>query len=126
VSGSVGARRLPGLVSAQPVGSEFQVNTYTTGIRETSIYGGRRSVAADSTVNSVVVWQGWGLGDGLGVFGRRYDSAGDTLGMEFRVNSFTTSNQSKLSVAADAAGNFVVVWDSGGQENLRAALQQRR
>jgi hypothetical protein len=37
---------------------------------------------------------------------------GDPLGPEFRVNTFTTSNQIAPTVGADAAGNFVVVWSS--------------
>jgi hypothetical protein len=38
---------------------------------------------------------------------------GDPLGPEFRVNTYTTGNQGASSaVALDAAGNFVVVWDS--------------
>ncbi len=39
------------------------------------------------------------------------------LGPEFRVNSYTTSHQQFPAVAADAAGNFVVVWASQGQED---------
>ena len=35
------------------------------------------------------------------------------LGGEFQVNTYTTGNQgfSAIAVAADPAGNFVVVWD---------------
>ena len=47
-----------------------------------------------------------------GVFGQRYDSIGARLGPEFRVNTYTTGYQSLPAVAADAAGNFVVVWQS--------------
>ena len=38
------------------------------------------------------------------------------LGPEIRVNTYTTSDQARPAVAADAAGNFVVVWDSLGQD----------
>jgi len=38
------------------------------------------------------------------------------LGPEFQVNTYTRYNQRRPSVAADAAGNFVVVWDSYGQD----------
>ena len=37
---------------------------------------------------------------------------GNPLGPEFRVNTYTTSYQYRPSVAADSAGNFVVVWTS--------------
>src|SRR5688500_10836367 len=38
------------------------------------------------------------------------------LGPEFRVNTYTNNDQLRPSVAADAAGNFVVVWDSLAQD----------
>ena len=34
------------------------------------------------------------------------------VGPEFRVNTYTTSSQRSPSAAADAAGNFIVVWES--------------
>ena len=37
---------------------------------------------------------------------------GEPLGPEFRVNTYTTGYQLSPSVASDAAGNFVVFWDS--------------
>src|SRR6058998_937806 len=36
---------------------------------------------------------------------------GNPLGPEFRVNTYTTNDQTQPSVAADASGNFVVVWE---------------
>ena len=51
-----------------------------------------------------------------GVFGQRYASSGTPLGPEFRVNTYTTSYQGHPSVAADASGNFVVVWTSHDQD----------
>jgi hypothetical protein len=101
---------LPGLVSAQPVGSEFRVNTYTTGNQGTRTHGGHL-IASDANGNFVVVWPGDGAGGHLGdIFGQRYDSAGDALGTEFRVNSFTPFGEPYASVAAGADGDFVVVW----------------
>jgi hypothetical protein len=46
------------------------------------------------------------------VFGQRYASNGTPLGPEFRVNTSTGYGVLQLdpSVAADSAGNFVVVW----------------
>jgi hypothetical protein len=41
---------------------------------------------------------------------------GDPLGPEFRVNTFTTALQDNSAVASDASGNFVVVWQSFGQD----------
>jgi hypothetical protein len=95
---------LPAPAGAQAVGSEFQVNTYTTGAQEV------RAIASDPSGNFVVVWPGAGQGDSAGIFGQRYDSGGVALGDEFRVNSYTTGSQNTPSVAADPAGNFLVVW----------------
>ena len=35
------------------------------------------------------------------------------VGGEFQVNTYTTANQEKAQVSADASGGFVVVWQSG-------------
>jgi hypothetical protein len=100
-------------IAGAPLGSEFRVNTYTTGNQ------GRPSVAADSSGDFVVVWQSATQdGSGDGVFGQRYAGSGTPLGSEFLVNTLTTSNQNNPAVAADAAGNFVVTWNSLGQDGF--------
>jgi len=38
------------------------------------------------------------------------------LGSEFRVNTYTTRDQFLSSVGVDAGGNFVIVWESNGQD----------
>jgi hypothetical protein len=101
--------------SGVPLGGEFRVNTYTTGIQGRSVLA--PSVASDTAGNFVVVW-GSDPQDGFfaGVFGQRFDGAGAALGPEFRINSYTTNNQQSPSVGADGAGNFVVVWTSYSQD----------
>src|SRR5438094_8078554 len=102
----VGLCGLVPLAAAQPLGSEFRVNTYTTS------YQGRPRVAADSTGNFVVVWQSSGQdGSGSGVSGPRYSGSGAPQGPECRVNTGTTDQQARPAVATDGAGNFVVVWE---------------
>jgi cysteine-rich repeat protein len=102
------ARRFDG--TGAPLSSEFQVNTYTTNDQILS------DVAVDGSGNSVFVWSGQGDGDGIGAFGRRYDSAGNPLGNEFQVNTYTTGTQSLAGVAAAADGRFIVAWSSEGQD----------
>jgi hypothetical protein len=101
--------------SGSPLGANFRVNTYTTGIQGRSVLA--PSVASDGAGNFVIVW-GSDPQDGFfaGVFGQRFDAAGAPLGPEFRVNTFTTNNQQSPSVGADDAGNFVVVWTSYSQD----------
>jgi len=99
--------------SANPVGSEFQVNTYTTDGQ--GLFG--TSVAADAAGNFMVVWDSLRQdGNEFGLFGQRYDSAGSPIGPEFPVNAHTGSRQVRADAAADGAGNFVAAWDSYGQD----------
>ena len=94
-----------------PLGTEFHVNTYTTGPQRYP------SVASDASGNFVVVWASNGQdGSGEGVFGQRFASSGAPLGSEFRVNSYTTDYQAFPTVASDPSGNFVVVWGSFQQD----------
>jgi hypothetical protein len=109
------------LSSGVPVGPEFRVNTYTTGSQRFP------SLAAGAAGNFVVVW-GSDLQDGssYGNFGQRYNNSGPPLGPEFRVNTYTTSTQSRPSVAADPAGNFVVVWHSNTQDGSSTGVFGQR
>ena len=94
-----------------PLGVEFRVNSNTAGDQS------EPDVTSDSTGAFAVVWTSAGQdGSGAGVFGQRFAAAGTTLGNEFRVNSYTTSDQRRGSVASPLSNNFVVVWQSDGQD----------
>jgi hypothetical protein len=101
-----------GSAAAQtPAGGEFRVNEQTAG---SQYYPG---VAADAAGNFIVVWAGNAGGKApLDIFARRFDASGTPLGAEFQVNTYTTESQLFPAVTADAAGNFVVVWESFGQD----------
>jgi hypothetical protein len=92
--------------SGTPLGSEFQVNTYTPNIQ---YVGG---MASDAAGNFVVVWSSRYQLDGWEVMARRYDGSGVPMGGEFQVNTYTTDFQFVPAVATDGSGNFVVVWSS--------------
>ena len=97
--------------SAIPVGTEFQVNTYTT------LAQGDATVGIDPAGDFVIAWQSYGQdGSNYGIFAQRYSSSGAKQGSEFRVNTYTTSDQQFPSVAVDQAGDFVVAWESTGQD----------
>ena len=107
--------------SGAPLGAEFRVNDYTT--------GGQTSpeVRSDGAGSFVVVWEGAAQdGAGYGVFAQRYDAAGAPVGPEFRVNGYTTSDQARPSLALDSAGNFVVVWQSAGQDGSASGVFGQR
>ncbi len=102
-----------------PAGPEFQVNTYTT--NDQGAFHGP-SVAADAAGNFVVVWQRQSF---QGAAARRYSSNGTPLGAEFVVNGDEYEKAGKPEVAADAAGNFVVVWESYDCEGYNGVCARR-
>ena len=121
----------PSTASAQgnPLGPEFRVNTYTTGDQGgPSAYSlDRPAVASDSAGNFVVVWTSSSQdGSSNGIFGQRYDASGAPLGPEFRVNTYTPLSQSNPDIAADASGNFVVVWQSDSQDGSSRGIFGQR
>jgi hypothetical protein len=114
---------LPMAASAQPLpaGDEFRVNSYTTSFQYSA------AVAMEAGGRFVVVWISEGQdGDAAGVFGQRFDAAGQPIGMEFRVNSYTTGAQYGPAVAMDARGRFVVAWDSTGQDGSSYGIYAQR
>jgi RTX calcium-binding nonapeptide repeat (4 copies) len=65
----------------------------------------------------VVAWTSTGQdGSGDGICAQRYDGAGRAQGLEFRINTFTTGNQSDPAISALADGGFVVTWTSTGED----------
>lgn len=107
---------------AQLLGPEFQVNSYTLQSQS------RPAVAADSFGNFVVVWADAGQEGAAasGVFGQGFDAAGAALGGEFHVNSFTPAQQRYPAIAASGSNNFLVVWDSDGQDGAALGVFARR
>ena len=91
-------------------GAEFRVNTTTVNDQTLP------DVAMDAAGNFVVAWASVQDGSGFGIYVRRYNASGAPLSGEFRVNTYTTSTQGSPSIALDADGDFVVAWDSYGQE----------
>ncbi len=71
------------------------------------------SIATNPTTGAfVVTWTSNGNQDGDkdGVFARVYDASGNPVSGQILVNTITADNQNSSSVAMDASGNFVVVW----------------
>jgi len=92
--------------SADPVGTEFQVNEYTTFDQIEA------SVAALSDGGYLIAWSSVNGGGGRNVFARRYDNTGAPLTGEFQVNSYTTGWQQRPSVVSTIAGGYALVWES--------------
>ncbi len=93
-----------------PVGGEVQVNPY----------GGANTnaqVGMDAAGDAVVVWANNGQdGSGWGVFGQRFDAAGNAVGDAFQVNTYTAGDQVSPALAMNASGAFAVAWSSYGED----------
>ncbi|MEQ1762822.1 MAG: peptidoglycan DD-metalloendopeptidase family protein [Pyrinomonadaceae bacterium] len=104
-----------------PVGSEFRVNTTTTN----SQHGPFVAMAPDGTF--VVIWvSDFQDGDQEGIFGQRFDATGVPVGGEFQINTFTAGIQRNPGMAMDANGNFIVVWESIGQDGSDKGVYAQR
>jgi hypothetical protein len=92
--------------NGQPRGTEFLVNTYTTGQQ----YHAR--AASSLPLRYVVVWASSGDRDGdhHAVFGQQLNRLGNKLGTEFLVNGTTMGFQGTPDVARGRDREFVVVW----------------
>lgn len=102
-------------------GAEFQINTYATGDQT------HAGIVALDDGGFVVCWQSDGQdGDGLGIFGQRYDANGATVGTEFRINTYTQDAQSSPSISSLSDGGFVVAWVSLGQDGDFAGIFGQR
>ncbi|MEO1085737.1 MAG: SdrD B-like domain-containing protein, partial [Acidobacteriota bacterium] len=98
--------------AGDPVGDQLRVNDFTTFAQRAP------SIGVDPAGDFVVTWRSYGSDNGdtslNSVQGRRFSSSGDPVADQFLVNSYTFNQQREPSVAVDAAGDFVVAWQSLG------------
>ena len=101
---------LSGVASAD--GTEIRVNTETTFGQVTP------DVSALPDGGYVAVWVSDNQdGDQEGVFAQTFDASGAPSGGEFQVNLTYADRQQAPAVATLDNGDFVVVWESIGQDN---------
>ncbi|MEZ0368414.1 MAG: hypothetical protein ACAI44_04920 [Candidatus Sericytochromatia bacterium] len=105
--------------SGSALGSEFQVNTYTTDTQDLP------AVAADSDGNFVIAWNSE-LQDGYvsGIYARRYDSTGTALGSEFLVIGDPARGQYRAAVGMDTDGDFTISWEADDGNNYGVFAQR--
>ncbi len=102
-------------------GREVLVNTFTGGSQTYS------KIALDARGNFVVAWASDGQdGSGYGVYARQFLVPRVLPGPEFQVNNHSYLTQANPSVAVDGSGNFVVVWESYGQDGSGYGVYARR
>ncbi len=104
------------------LGSEFQVNTHTT---DRQYYP---AVAVDGDGDFVVVWTSYQDGGGSepGIFGQRFSSSGATVGLEFKVNTYTPGIQRTVAIGMESNGDFVVSWDSANDADSSFGVRAQR
>ena len=94
------------------VGSEFQVNTFTTNSQQQS------SITALEDGGFVITWSSQEQNDpAFGIFGQHYDANGSPVGPEFHINTYTDQTQTYSAVTSLKNGGFVVTWSSWQQDN---------
>jgi hypothetical protein len=102
-------------------GGQFQVNSYTAG--NTTF----PTIGMDNAGDFVVAWSSDGQdGSGYGIYAQRYNAAGVAQGGEFRVNTTTSGDQIYPTAGMDAAGDFVVGWESDGQDGSGYGVYAQR
>jgi hypothetical protein len=101
--------------SGTQIGGEFQVNA------QTGMAAAQPAVATDNDGDFAVVWAQYDA-NGFGVFGQRFDGSGAPEGAQFPVNTYTAFSQAHPSVAFDASHQFVVAWQSRGQDDPADSL----
>lgn len=89
-----------------PLGPDFRVDQAPAG--QTPLIS--TAVAADQNSNFIVAWTDTRMGPAR-IYGRRYDSSGNSLGDEFRIDQNGTARDSSYpAVTADRNNNFIVAW----------------
>jgi uncharacterized repeat protein (TIGR01451 family)/fimbrial isopeptide formation D2 family protein len=103
-------------------GGEFQVNTTSSGNQD------KPSAAMATTGEFVIAWVSGNNQDGdkNGVYAQRFNASGVTQGGEFLVNTITTDNQDRPSVAMDSTGAFTIVWESNLQDSSGKGIYAKR
>jgi hypothetical protein len=102
------------------VGTEFLVNSLTSGRQIDP------SIALDPDGGFVVVWRSFQTPGSNGLFARRFDATGTPLAVEFRVNTSTAGDQIVPTVAANASGEFMIVWNQSSRDGSGYAVFARQ
>jgi hypothetical protein len=100
---------------------EMQVNTTVTSRQD------RSDVAMDQNGDFTVVWESYTQNHiSWGIEGQRFSATGAKVGGEFQINQYTSGQQMVPKVAMDLAGDFVVTWESYGQDGSGYGIYARR
>ncbi|MBI5412162.1 hypothetical protein HZA43_03220 [Candidatus Peregrinibacteria bacterium] len=90
-------------------------------VRPKGVVGSPDIAVNQTTHKSIVVWHEKGQTD-YDVYAARLDSQGALIGSSFMVNGYRKDDQKFPRIAMNAAGDFVVVWQSYGEDGSAAGV----
>lgn len=107
--------------SGAKLGSETVVNTVTVSDQFNP------AIARLDGGRWVVAWSSYGhAGDASGIYAQIFNADGTRSGGEIHVNTYTPGNQYDPEVTTLANGDFVVTWQSQGQDGSGYGIYQQR
>ena len=109
--------------SGAPLTGEIQINTYT----ENAQGNPGIDVAAAGNGDFVVTWESqYQDASEFGVFAKFVSKSGVALTPELQVNTYTFGDQRLPAIGASPDGNFVVAWQSYGQDGYDYGIFAQR
>jgi hypothetical protein len=96
----------------------FKVNTTTAKVQS------QPSVAAASDGSFLIAWRSEAQdGDNYGIYAQRYDSSGNKVGNEFKLNRVTAGEQSSPFVAFLSDDTLLAGWKTLGEDEAGSAVK---
>jgi hypothetical protein len=91
--------------SGNPLGNDFRVDQDAG-----TAFATNPSIATDQNNNFIIAWQDLRNAN-YDIYARRYDSSGNPLGNDFRVDQDTGTRSARYpSIATDQNNNFIITW----------------
>ena len=118
-SKNIGGNVLGAYIWAQKY--DFNRNPITGLIRvnDTTYYSlGRESISSDSHGNFVIVWESYLTSLSIDIYGQRFDSSGNKLGQNFKINTENHLTGSP-EVTMSYEGSFSVVWEVDSVNSIK-------
>jgi RHS repeat-associated protein len=109
--------------SSPAMSAEVRVNASVLG--EQRVWDETNAVVTLGDGGFVVAYSGKGTGDNDGVFARRFAADGSPVGQEIAVNTYKAGKQNRPAIAANASGDFVIVWNGKGSDDTNGVFFQR-
>jgi len=116
-AGAVFVRRL-GLTGAAIDAADRQVNTTLTGFQRSP------ALASDQSGNYAVAWESWDANGATSrILARRFQGVSPLNNIDLTIDSSASATQQRNpAVASDTLGNWLVSWDSLGEDASGAGL----